>query len=309
MEVKPNILVVGSINMDLVLRSSKIPVAGESFIGKDYCYIPGGKGANQAVAAALLGASVSFAGKAGSDSNGMRLKKLLEERGISTEFLMVDQNSQTGLAVVMLEDNGQNRIVVFPGANMEIQKEDIQKAFEKSYDAVLVQLEVPTEIVIETCRLAKEKNIPVFVDAGPAQSFPLENIKGIELLSPNESETYAMCGINVDTKERAEEAAKILMQRSDARFVVIKMGKDGAMLYSKDKMQFYPAIKVEVIDTTAAGDAFTAALTFEYIKHGDIERAIKFAIIVGAITVTRLGAQPSLPNIEEIAEFIKIKGL
>lgn len=309
MKKKPNILVVGSINMDLVLRTSRVPLAGESFLGSNYDYIPGGKGANQAVAAALLGANVDFVGKVGSDSNGFRLKELLEKKNISTKYFSVDEASQTGLAVVMLENSGQNRILVFLGSNMEIRIKDIQRAFEKDYDAVIIQFEIPEEIVIETCRLAKQKNIPVIVDAGPAKDFPLEQIKGIDILSPNETETFALCGIEIDTIEKAKEAAKILMDRSDAGMIVLKMGKNGAMLYSHDITEIYPVPEVKVIDTTAAGDAFTAAMTVEYINGGDIQRAIRFANIVGTITVTKLGAQPSLPLLSEVEEFAKVRDI
>lgn len=305
MRKKHNILVVGSTNMDLLLRTSRMPMVGETFIGRDYSYIPGGKGANQAVAAALLGANVDFVGKVGADTHGLRLKELLEKRAISTKYFTVDKTSQTGLAVVMLEGSGQNRIVLFPGANMQIQKEEIQNAFEKDYDAVVVQFEVPWEIVIETCRLAKQKRIPVVVDAGVAQGFPLEEIRGIDILSPNETEAFAMSGIEIDSVEKAKEAANILKQRSGARIVVLKMGKKGAMLVSDEISELYPVPEVEVIDTTAAGDAFTAAMTVEYINSGDIQRAIRFANIVGTITVTRLGAQPSLPSLSEVEEFAK----
>jgi ribokinase len=309
MSRKPNILVVGSINMDLVLRMPRVPVAGESFIGNEYNFIPGGKGSNQAVAAALLEANVDFVGKVGSDANGLRLKELLVQKNISTKYFLVDEASQTGLAVVMLEADGMNRIIVFPGANMEIVKEDIQRAFEKDYDAVIVQFEVPQEIVIETCRLAMQKNIPVTVDAGPAQDFPLEQIKGIDILSPNETEAFAMCGVKIDTFEQAEEAAKILKKRADARIIVIKMGKKGAFLYSDDMTGVYPVPDVKVVDSTAAGDAFTAAMTIEYISSGDIGRAIRFANVVGTITVTRLGAQPSLPTLTEVEKFAREKNL
>ncbi len=309
MNKKPNILVVGSINMDLVLRTHKIPSAGESHIGIDYTHIPGGKGANQAVAAALLGANVDFAGKVGRDSNGLRLKKGIESKGISTEYLTVDEQSQTGLAVVMLEDTGQNRIIIFSGANMQIRSEEVQKAFEKNYDAVIIQFEVPQEIVIETCTLATEKNIPVVVDAGPAQNFPLEKINGITILSPNETETREMCGIEPDSIENTEKAAKILKQRSNADIIVIKMGKKGALLYSGENSKLFSAPEVKVVDTTAAGDAFTGALALEYIKSGNIEKAIKFANIVGALTVTKLGAQPSLPFIREVGKFAIERGI
>jgi len=295
--------------MDLVLRTPRVPLAGESFVGRDYSNIPGGKGANQAVAAALLGAKVDFAGKTGTDSNGVKLKEQLEKFGIGTEHFIMDEHSQTGLAAILLEDNGQNRIIVFLGANMQIRREDVQKALEKDYDAVIVQFEIPKEIVIDTCRTARKKNIPVIVDAGPAQDFPLEEIRGIDILSPNETETLAMCGIEPDSIKKASEAAKILKQRSDARYIVIKMGKKGAMLYSDEVTGLFPAPEVEAVDTTAAGDAFTAAMTVEYIKNGDIARAIRFANIVGAITVTRLGAQPSLPSLAEVEEFAKRRNI
>jgi ribokinase len=309
MKKTPNILVVGSINMDLVLRTSKVPVAGETFLGNNYDYIPGGKGANQAVASSLLGAKVNYVGKVGADANGYRLKKLLEEKNISISNFSVDEKSQTGLAVIMVEANGQNRILAFPGANMEIRSEDIEKSFQKDYDAVVLQFEISEEIVIKTCTLAMQKKIPVIVDAGPANDFPLEKIKGIDILSPNEVETFALCGIEPDNVEKALEAAKILKKRSDARIIVIKMGKNGAFLYSDKFAELFPSQKVEAVDTTAAGDAFTAAMTLEYIKSGDIKRAIRFANIVGALTVTRLGAQPSLPLLSEVENFVKERNI
>ena len=248
---------------------------------------------------------MEFVGKVGSDSNGRRLKEELTKRNISTKYFSTDECSQTGLAVVMLEDNGQNRIIVFPGANMHICREDIQRAFEKDYDAVIVQFEVPQQIVTEVCKQAMQRNITVIVDAGPAQKFPLEEIRGIDILSPNETETFVMCGIKPDSLEMAREAAKILKQRCSANFVVIKMGKNGALLYSDSKTELFSVQDVHVVDTTAAGDAFTAAMTIEYVKSRDIEKAIRFANIVGTITVTRLGAMPSLPSIAEVEEFIK----
>lgn len=301
---KVSILVVGSINMDLVLKTSRIPYAGESFFGDSYCHIPGGKGANHAVAAARLGAKVTFAGKIGNDANGMALKASLEKQGISTELLKVDENSPSGLAVIMLEESGQNRILVYSGANMELEPEEIVRAFEKSYDAVMLTLEIPQKVVIETCRKAKEKNIPVILDAGPAQSFPLEKISGIELLTPNETEATALTGLECNTKKDAEKAASALEEKSQARWIVIKMGEQGALLYHKGESELFPAHKVEVVDTTAAGDAFTAGLMIAYTQHGDIQKAIRYANVVGALTVTKLGAQPSLPTAEEVEKFM-----
>lgn len=303
MNSKPSILVIGSVNMDLVLISEKVPVGGETVLGESYAYIPGGKGANQGVAAARLGADVTFVGRVGEDANGKELKGNLQKEGINAEFVIEDPESSTGLAAIMLEETGQNRIIVIPGANMKITKEDLQTAFEHTYDAVIVQLEIPDEIVLEACRLGKEKNIPVILDAGPAKNFPLEQLEGLEILSPNESEAFALTGLEVNSIESAEKVAKLLTERSNAKTIVLKMGAQGAYLYEDGEGEFFPAHKVNAVDTTAAGDAFTAALTVKYISSGDIKEAIRFANVVGALTVTRMGAQPSLPTVEEVEKF------
>jgi len=300
---KPSVLVIGSINMDLVLKSEKVPVGGETVLGESYAYIPGGKGANQGVAAARLGADVTFVGRVGEDANGKELKGNLLKEGICADFVIEDPESSTGLAAIMLEETGQNRIIVIPGANMRITKEDLQTAFEQTYDAVIIQLEIPDEIVMEACRLGKEKNIPVILDAGPAKSFPLEKLEGLEILSPNESEAFALTGVEVHSIESAEKAANVLKERSNAKIIVMKMGSLGAYLYKDGEGEFFPAHKVKAVDTTAAGDAFTAALTVKYISSGDINEAIQFANVVGAITVTRIGAQPSLPTVEGVRKF------
>ena len=305
MNRKPSILVVGSINMDLVLKSQRVPKAGETVLGESYAYIPGGKGANQGVSAARLGAEVSFVGRVGQDSTGVELKRNLENEGINIEFIETDSESNTGLAAIMLEETGQNRIIVVSGANMKITKKDVQKAFQQSYDAVIVQFEVPEEIVIETCRLSKEKGIPVILDAGPAKSFPLEKLEGLEILSPNESEAFALTGMELNSKEDAEKVAIALKEKSKAKIIVLKMGAQGSYLYKDGKGEFFPSHKVKPVDTTAAGDAFTAALAVKYIAEGDIREAVKFANVVGAITVTKLGAQPSLPNLEEVKNFVE----
>lgn len=305
---KPSILVVGSINMDLVLETPRIPEGGESLIGSNYQYIPGGKGDNQAVAASRLGADVTFVGKVGEDAQGQKLIEKLTEADIATDYLKVDEDSQTGLAVIMLEENAQNRIIVYPGANMEIEKSELAKAFNRDYDALLLQLEIDDEIVVKACNLAEERDIPVVLDAGPARSFPLEKIQGLEILSPNETEARALTGIKVETRTDALYAAQKLTEKSRARYIVIKMGAKGAFLYdqqSVEKLLHFPGYEVEAVDTTAGGDAFTAAMTLEYLRNGgDIKQAIKFANAAGALTVTKLGAQPSLPSAAEIEKFL-----
>ncbi len=304
-----SILVVGSINMDLVLESKRIPKRGESLIGENYNFIPGGKGANQAVAAARLGMSVSLLGKIGLDINGSELKNNLNNEDISTQFLFTDKLAKTGLAIVLLESTGENRILVYPGANMTIERDEIHNTLQRHYDAVMIQFEISQEAVIETCRLAKEKKIPVLVDAGPAQDFPLEKIKDIQILSPNETEAYSLTGVQIKSPEDAVKAAKVLYKRSNAEYIIIKLGEKGSVLFCNEKFEHFPAHKVKTVDTTAAGDAFMAGLAVQWLRHGDIRRAIKFASIVGALATTRLGAQPSLPQLNQFEAFIKKEGI
>ena len=308
MNKKLSILVIGSLNMDLILKTERIPLVGESFLGKEYKYMPGGKGANRAVAAARLGSDVTFVGKIGKDSNGIELKNKMKLEGIKMDYLIEEKGLTTGLAVVILDNRGQNRILVYPGANMTINYKDISKAFEKEYDAVICELEIPIPIVIKTCKFAKERNIPFVLDPGPAQTFPLKKLKGLEIISPNETETLTLTGINICNLRMAKKAAKIIAGRTEAKYVIIKMGAKGALLYTDGKAKYFSAYKVKVIDTTAAGDAFTAALTFAYLQT-DIEKAINFANIVGALTVTKLGAQDSIPYLNEVENFMKERGL
>lgn len=302
---QPKILVVGSINMDFILQMERVPHRGETILGKDYKLAPGGKGANQAVAASRLDGQVTFVGRVGEDSNGKRLMTQLEEEDIDINYICVDTTSNTGLAVIMLEDSGDNRIVVYSGANMNIAMENVEKAFEKDYDAVLLQLEIADDIVLGTFKLAKEKGIPVVLDTAPARSIPLNEFKGIDIISPNETEATALTGIEVNSFQSARQAAKVLQSLCDPKYVVIKMGSKGAMAFDCCNFLHIPAYNVDVVDTTAAGDAFTAAMAVEYIRSGDIKQAVEFANAVGALTVTKLGAQPSLPTRREVDKFIK----
>lgn len=305
MPYKPKILVIGSINMDMILKTKRIPLPGESFFGENYSYSPGGKGANQGIAAALLGGKVTFVGAVGDDEHGHELKDVLMQANISTEYLIQKENLSSGLAVIMLEQGGDNRILVYSGANMGLGSDDVKKAFDQNYDAVMVQFEIPNDTIIEICQLAKEKNIPVIVDAGPAKDFPLERIKGLEILSPNESEVFAMCGIDIKSVSDAQKAAKVLKQRSECKIVVIKMGGDGAYLHTDDISEMVPVKrKVIAVDTTAAGDCFTAAMTMDYLMEKDIKKAVEYGHLAAGISVTRLGAIPSLPTASEVEKFL-----
>jgi len=304
---RAKLLVIGSINMDLVMNVEKAPEAGETILGYEYSYIPGGKGANQAVAAARLGADVTFCGRVGDDANGDILLQNLMANNVDTSFIKKDPGSQTGLAAIQVEANGQNRIIVFSGANYRITKEDVDKALEKSFDAIIMQLEIPLDIVYYAFEKAKAKGIPVVLDSGPAVNIDLSRMEGLYIISPNESEASLLTGICVDSQENAVKAAKVLADSTKARYVVVKLGEKGALLYENGNYELLSAFKVKAVDSTAAGDSFTAALTIKMLEQDDIKNAIKYANAVGALCVSRKGAQPSLPTAKEVAEFLAEK--
>jgi ribokinase len=310
-KARPSVLVVGSVNSDLVLRASHFPAPGESLIAKDCFRVAGGKGANQAVAAVRLGARATFVGRIGNDSEGMALKAGLHNEGVGTDFLR-SCPVQTGLAVITIDGQGQNAIVVVPGANNEVTEEDVHAALfadKGSYDALMLQLEIPAETVIATCGLAEARGIPVILDPGPAQVFPLERLRGVHLITPNETEVFALTGIKLETEGDAETAAAILLHHSNAKAVVLKLGARGALICEgHGACEHLPAYRVETVDTTAAGDAFTAAMTLEYIRTGDLRRAVMWGNAAGALATMSFGAQPSLPTVQALQDFCTSHG-
>ncbi len=310
--MKKRILVVSSANMDFVMKVGKLPEAGQTIIeSRDYSYVPGGKGANAAVALARLGADTVFCAKLGNDSNGQKLKSLYVENGIDVRFMKLDRNVPTGLASIIVEDNGANRIVVYPGSNMTLSRDDIEDAFTCLPDAVFIQFEIPEAAVICATEFAKKMNIPVFVDAGPARAdYPLEKLAApLELISPNESETEALTGIYPSDTNKCLKAAIELQKRVKSKYVVIKLGGRGAYIYDGTFAHLIPTYEGEVVDTTAAGDAFTSALTLEYLRSNDIIRAVKYANAVGTLVVGKAGASSSLPSAAEVDEFIRTRGI
>ncbi len=291
-------------NMDLVLTADRIPAPGESYFGETYHTIPGGKGANQAVAAARLGATVTFAGRVGNDSNGRRLVENLAANGIDTAGVTIDEEHPTGLAVIIVEPGGANRIMVYPGANMRLAFDDVRSALSGSYDAIMMNFEIPDDVVFAVTERAAPRAVPVVIDAGPARSFELERLGGVEVLSPNETETEVLTGMRCDSDAATEEAARALRARSDARLVIIKLGERGSLAYDGRTMRKTRAFPVEAVDATAAGDAFTAGFAVRYFSRRDLSDSLRFAAAAGAIAVTRLGAQPSLPSARETEAFL-----
>ncbi|MBR4286173.1 MAG: ribokinase [Clostridia bacterium] len=292
--------VVGSINMDLILNMKKVPDLGENLLGTNYGYANGGKGANQATALANLGASVRMIGKVADDENGKALMENLKIKDIDVSG--IDTNgSQTGLAVIILDGEGRNRIVVYEGANAEIDKDCAVKSLvDYKPDLLLVQFETNEDVVVGCVNEAIKNNITTVIDCGPAKAFSLEKMQGADIISPNESETEALTGIYPDSDENILKASKILKERSRAKFVVLKLGDRGCAVYDGEELKSLPPYKTTVVDTTAAGDCFTGAMALEYLKSGDIYTACDMGNKAGAIAVSRMGAEGSMPTIEEI---------
>ncbi len=294
-----NAAVVGSINMDIVLEMDKIPQEGENVLGTRYSYANGGKGANQAIGLARLSAKTKMIGKVGNDTNGTKLLENLIKNNIDVSG--VEQNgSSTGLAAIILDSEGKNRIVVYEGANAEIQPSHAASCIDDNLDLLLVQFETSQDVVIECVNRAIEKNITTVIDCGPAKPFDLEKMAGATIISPNESETLALTGILPEDDETILKASKILKERSKAEFIVIKLGSRGCSVWDGENLKLMPPYPADVVDTTAAGDSFTAAMALEFKRSGDIFAACDMGNKAGSIAVSRVGADASMPTIDEL---------
>lgn len=304
--MKKRVLVISSANIDLVQNIERVPYSGETIVDYNatYRYVPGGKGANSAIAFARFGADCVFVCRVGADSNGARLKSLYKAEGIDTRFMIEDSEAPTGLASILVEKGGKNRIMVFPGANANMSAHDLEDPFTCYPEAVYLQLEIADEAVIEACRLAAEHDIPVFVDAAPARfDFPLASLGKVEIFSPNENECRVFTGISPTNEDSALRAAIRLRKMVDAKYIVIKMGDKGAFMFDGKEYFVYPAENVIPVDTTAAGDVFTAVMTYSYMQNGNIHSAIRMANVAAGISVTRAGASTSIPTLSEVLAY------
>ena len=291
--------VVGSINMDMILTADRIPDVGENLQGNSYSYANGGKGANQATALARLGAEVKMIGKVGNDVNGKKLIENLEANNIDTSGIS-EEGSVTGLAAILIDKDGRNRIIVYEGANSEIDAQEAINSINDDTQLLLIQFETSEDVVTAVVNHAISRNITTVIDCGPAKNFCLEKMQGATIISPNESETKALTGILPDNEESILEASEILKTRSNAKFVVLKLGERGCSVFDGKKLTILPPYKTEVVDTTAAGDCFTAAMALEYVRTGDIYKACDIGNKAGAIAVSRMGAADSMPTISEL---------
>ena len=301
------ILLVGSANMDLSMNMFKVPGPGETLLDDGgIAYTPGGKGANAAVAIAKLGGDCVFSTKLGADAHGQMLFNYYKSCGINTSYIKVDQDAPTGLAVVMKEADGMNRIIVYPGANKLLSNDNILEAFACEPDALYIGFEIPFAQALAAAKIASAKGIPIFVDAAPAsRDYPLDSLPRCEIFSPNETETFEYTGVMPTSTESCLKAAYTLYNKVKTRFVVIKLGSRGAFVYDGKHFDLIPAFRADnVVDTTAAGDTFTAGMTLNYLESGNIKNAIRYGAAAAAIAVSRKGAGASVPTADEVAEFL-----
>lgn len=298
--MKKGILVIGSLNMDLSIDLAKMPVTGETILGRGIAYKAGGKGANQACAAGKLGGRVRMLGGVGQDEFGQKLVKSLSESGVETDYIKESRDLPTGTAVIYVDDNGDNSIVVIPGANMACDIEYLKAQDEQFHwcDYVVLQMEIPYEAVWYSVKRAKELGKTVILNPAPApDKIPEEILSLVDYLTPNETEIIALNG---KSKDDIREGAEKLLSRGVSN-VIATLGDRGALLVNRYGETFYPARKVVSVDTTAAGDCFNGAMVAALAEGQSEAEAILFANIASSIAVTRKGAQESLPIREEVA--------
>lgn len=296
--------VVGSINMDIILNMEKVPDVGENVLGTTYGNACGGKGANQATGLARLGAKTKMIGKVADDENGKTLIENLKKNNIDASCVSTE-GTQTGMAAIIIDGEGRNRIVVYEGANAEMIPSEAAACITPDLDLLLVQFETSEDVVVECVNRAIKQNITTVIDCGPAKNFNLEIMQGATIISPNENETQALSGIFPEDEVSILKASQIIMNRSKAKYVVLKLGARGCSVWDGKDLKFMPPYESKVVDTTAAGDSFTAALALEYKRCGDIYTACDMANKAGAIAVSRMGAEASMPTVSDLEKLCK----
>jgi ribokinase len=299
----PSIVVIGSINMDLVVRAPHVPHPGETVLGHSFATIPGGKGANQAVAAARLGGDCHFVGRIGDDAFGQQLLAGMKTVGIDCDHVDITEGVATGVALIVVDELGENAITVASGANSQLSIQDIEaaKPLIASAKVCLLQLEIPLETASYAIRLARSLGVEVILDCAPApaaEKVP-QTLFDADIITPNETEAMILTGEPAAGKRESRLVAAALVERG-ARNVVLKLGEKGALCYDGSRFEHVPAFRIKPIDTTAAGDAFSAALAVCRAKRMSLAEAVRYANAAGAAACLKFGAQPAMPTADEV---------
>ncbi len=292
--------------MDLVATAPHLPTAGETLLGYDFFQAPGGKGANQAVAAAKLGITTEIVGRVGKQSFSEELISHLQAAGVKTDNVFIDEIS-SGVAIINVDDAGENQIVVIPGANGRVDREDVERLSQllPGKKALLLQLEIPISSAIAAAEAAQKAGVKVILDPAPAQKeLPEEFLTKVDILTPNEVEASQLVGFPVNGEDSAKKAAEVLLQKG-VKCAVVKLGAKGVYCATATESFFTPAFSVKTVDTTAAGDAFNGGLAAAISQGFSLKQAIVWGSAAGALAATKSGAQPSLPDREAFDKFLQ----
>lgn len=297
--------VLGSINADHVIQVPHFPQPGETLSGQNYHIVYGGKGANQAVAAARLGAKVDFIACIGEDKIGLEMKQAFQKDGINTESIATIQGETTGIAMIQVADSGENSIVISAGANAHLTTNIVDKFKQKilDADALLMQLETPLDAIIYATKIAKQAGKHTVLNPAPAKALPDELLAQLTMITPNETEAEVLTGVKVVDEQSAAQAAAVFHQKGVA-IVLITLGAKGVFISHNALQKIIPGFRVQAKDTTAAGDTFNGALVTALLEQKSLEEAIQFAHAAAAISVTRFGAQTSIPSRQETLDFL-----
>lgn len=301
------IVVLGSFMMDLVIRAKRAPEAGETVIGESFDRFPGGKGANQAVAAARLGGEVIMAGKLGNDLFGQEMLIAIQRENVDTKHILSVDKVSTGIGSVVLDQSGQNRIIVVPGANLSYTPSEVNQieSIIRQADMLIMQLEMDLSVVERAAQLAASHGVPLILNPAPARIISDDLLKNITYLTPNESELELLSDMKICNMKDTELAARNLLHRG-VQCVIVTLAEKGALICNQDGFQHVEGYVVDPVDTVAAGDSFNGALAVQLVNGKSLSEAVLFANAVGALTVTREGAIPSLPELSEVHRFMEV---
>jgi ribokinase len=301
-----SVIVFGSLNMDLVVRTPRLPAAAETITGHEFFTAPGGKGANQAVAVARLGAPTKMVGRVGGDAFGRELRQNLTAAGVDVSAVFTDTTVSSGVAVIAVDDNAQNNIIIVPGANGQIGQDDLDRVEASLAGAkvLLLQLEVPLNAVVAAARLAHERGITVVLDPAPAQELPPELYTLVDIITPNEIEAGQLVGLAIKNPEDAAGVAKMLLSLG-VQTVMVKMGALGVIYaLAESEPVFVPAFEINAVDSVAAGDAFNGGLAAALVAGQPLPEAVRWGAAAGALSATKMGAQASMPPRAEFDAFL-----